>query len=459
MASSANRTAPVKTEGMPAGIPYIVGNEAAERFNFYGMRAILVVFMTQYLRNRSGALAPMGENEADMWYHVFVASNYFFPVFGAILADAIWGKYRTIFWLSFVYCFGSFVLALDNTRLGLGMGLSLIAIGSGGIKPCVSANVGDQFGASNQHLISRAFGWFYFSINAGSFVSILLIPWLLQHYNPTVAFAVPGALMVLATLVFWMGRRKFIHIPPGGRAFLRDTFSREGILTLVRLGVIYAFVAVFWALWDQSGGEWVLQATKMDLHFAGITWLPSQVQAVNAIMILVFIPLFQYIVYPAINAVFPLTQLRKIGIGLVVAGLSFLIIAWIETQIKAGLKPNIGWQLPAYALLTAAEIMVSITSLEFSYTQAPKKMKSIVMAAYLLSITAGNAFTAKVHSYIQNSDGSLKMDNITYYLFFAGLSVASAVVFAFVAARYRGKTHLQDEVPAQAPPPEPATAT
>jgi POT family proton-dependent oligopeptide transporter len=441
---------------MPAGIPYIVGNEAAERFSFYGMRAILVVFMTQYLRDRGGALAPMSENDANKWYHIFVASNYFFPIFGAILADAIWGKYRTIFWLSIVYCFGHFALSMDDTRLGLTLGLSLIAIGSGGIKPCVSANVGDQFGASNQHLISRAFGWFYFSINAGSFVSILLIPWLLQNYGSRVAFAVPGVLMAIATVIFWMGRKKFVHIPPGGRTFLRDTFNREGFATLGRLAVIYAFVAVFWSLWDQSGGEWVLQADKMDLHFAGITWLPSQIQAVNAIMILAFIPLFQYLIYPAISRVFPLTPLRKIGLGLVVTGSSFLISAWIETQIKAGLRPNIGWQLPAYALLTAGEIMVSITSLEFSYTQAPKTMKSIVMALYLWSITAGNAFTALVHVFIQNRDGTLKLSGSAYYLFFAVLSAASAVVFTFFAMRYREKIHLQDEFPVDRPPPEAA---
>ncbi|MGA2691615.1 MAG: POT family MFS transporter [Opitutaceae bacterium] len=456
MDKSDHRTAPTRTAGMPAGIPYIVGNEAAERFSFYGMRAILVVFMTQYLRSRGGELAPMSENDANKWYHIFVASNYFFPIFGAILADAIWGKYRTIFWLSIVYCFGHFALSMDDTRLGLTLGLSLIAIGSGGIKPCVSANVGDQFGASNQHLISRAFGWFYFSINAGSFVSILLIPWLLEHFGSRVAFAVPGVLMAVATLVFWMGRRKFVHIPPGGRTFLRDTFNKQGFLTLGRLAIIYAFVAVFWSLWDQSGGEWVLQADKMDLHFAGITWLPSQIQAVNAIMILAFIPLFQYVIYPLIDRVFPLTPLRKMGLGLVVTGASFLVSAWIETQLKAGLKPNIGWQLPAYALVTAGEIMVSITSLEFSYTQAPKTMKSIVMAVYLWSITAGNAFTALVHVFIQNPDGTLKLSGASYYLFFAGLSVASAVVFAFFASRYREKTHLQDEFPEDRPPSEAA---
>ncbi len=438
---------------MPAGIPYIVGNEAAERFSFYGMRAILVVFMTHYLRDRRGALAPMSENDADIWYHVFVLSNYFFPMFGAILADALWGKYRTIFWLSIVYCFGHLALAMDDTRLGLAMGLTLIAIGAGGIKPCVSANVGDQFGASNQHLISKAFGWFYFSVNFGSFFSFLLIPWLLQNYSSRVAFAVPGILMAIATIVFWMGRRKFVHIPPGGRTFMRDTFNKEGFQALGRLAIIYVFVAVFWSLWDQSGSEWVLQATKMDLHMAGITWLPSQIQAVNAVMILAFIPLFQYWIYPAISVVFPLTALRKIGLGLFVIGVSFLISAWIETRLSAGLKPNIGWQLPAYALLTAGEIMVSITALEFSYTQAPKTMKSIVMALYLWSISAGNGFTALVHVFIQNPDGTLKLEGASYYLFFAGLAAGSAVVFSFFALRYREKTYLQDEL-GDAPPTE-----
>jgi POT family proton-dependent oligopeptide transporter len=444
-------TAPQKTDRMPAGIPFIVGNEAAERFSFYGMRAILVVFMTQYLRAPGGALAPMSENEAGLWYHVFVASNYFFPIFGAIVADAIWGKYRTIFWLSIVYCFGHFALAMNDTRLGLAAGLALIAVGSGGIKPCVSANVGDQFGQSNAHLISRAFGWFYFSINAGSFVSILLIPYLLQHCGSGVAFGVPGVLMLAATVIFWLGRHRFVHIPPRGRTFLKDTFNREGLTTLGRLGIIYVFVAVFWSLWDQSGGEWVLQANKMDLRFLGITWLPSQIQAVNAVMILAFIPLFQYLVYPAINWVFPLTPLRKIGLGLVVIGLSFLVSAWIETQLRAGLKPSIGWQMPAYALLTAGEIMTSITALEFTYTQAPKHMKSIIMAAYLLSITAGNAFTALVHAVIQRPDGTLILEGSAYYLFYAALAVATAGIYALVAARYREKTHLQDEGPANLP--------
>ncbi len=440
-------TAPIKTDKMPPGIPYIIGNEAAERFNFYGMRAILVVFMTKYLVDRSGALAPMKENDAHAAYHWFLFVNYFFPTMGAVLSDALWGKYKTIIWLSLVYCLGSVVLAFDHTRMGLTLGLTLIAIGSGGIKPCVSAHVGDQFGPANQSLLSRAFGWFYFSVNFGSFFSILLIPVLLDRYGPGAAFGLPAVLMLAATFVFWSGRYKFAHIPPGGNAFLKETFSASGLATLGRLGIIFVFVAIFWSLWDQSGGEWVTQAEKMDLHFLGINWLASQIQAVNAIMILSFIPLFQYVIYPVINRVFTLTPLRKIGLGLVVTGLSFLISAWIETQIRAGLHPSIGWQMPAYALLSAGEVMVSITALEFAYTQAPKTMKAVIMAIYLLAISAGNAFTALVHVFIANKDGTVKLQGADYYYFFSALSIGCVAVFIFVAKAYKERNYVMTAVP------------
>jgi POT family proton-dependent oligopeptide transporter len=443
-------TAPLKTDKMPPGIPYIVGNEAAERFSFYGMRAILVVFMTQYLQDSTGQLAVMSENEASKWYHLFLATNYFLPVFGAILADAFWGKYRTIFWLSLVYCGGHLALALDDTRVGLSVGLILIAIGSGGIKPCVSANVGDQFGATNQHLISRAFGWFYFAINFGSFFSILLIPWVLQNHSAKLAFAIPGILMALAAVIFWMGRYRFVHIKPAGRSFFAENFNPEGRAALGRIAIIYVFVAVFWSLWDQSGGEWVLQGQKMDLHFMGITWLASQVQALNSIFILLMIVVCQYAIYPAINRVFPLTPLRKIGLGLVVTSASFLISAWIESQITAGLRPSIGWQIPAYLLLSTGEVMVSITSLEFAYTQAPKRMKSLVMSFYLLAISAGNLITALVHHFIANADGTSKLPGAWFYLFFVGLLLFTTVLFVVFARRYNEKTYLQGDSPAAA---------
>ena len=446
-------TAPQKLTTMPPGIPFIVANEAAERFCFYGLRAVLVIYMTQYLRNRAGALAPMNENEANFWYHLFLASNYFFPLMGAIVADAFWGKYRTVFWISLVYCAGCIALAGDDTRLGLFLGLGLIALGAGGIKPCVASNVGDQFGSSNQHLVARAFGWFYFAVNFGSFFSISLTPIFLAKVGPKLAFGVPAALMFLATFIFWSGRYKFVHIAPKGQAFFRETFNRESLAALGRLCILFVFVAVFWSLWDQSGGEWILQAEKMDLKVFGIQFLSSQTQAINAIMILAFIPLFQYVVYPLLDKVWKVTPLRKIGLGILTIGISFFISAWIETRISAGEKPTILWQLPAYALLSGGEIMASITCLEFAYTQAPRHLKAIVNALYLLSISAGNLFTALVHVFIANPDGTTKLQGASYYNFFAILAIAAAGIFALVALRYKEHAHLQDEAPAPAAVP------
>ena len=417
MADSPYLTAPVKSESMPKGIPYIIGNEAAERYSFYGMKAILVVFMTKYLMDNSGGSAPMSAGDAKVWYHLFNSAVYFTPLLGAIIADAFLGKYKTIISLSIVYCLGHLALALDETRLGLTVGLTLIAIGAGGIKPCVSAHVGDQFGKTNGHLLSKIFAWFYFSINFGAFLSQIMTPVLLDRYGPHVAFGVPGGLMLLATIVFWMGRHKFIHIPTGGMGFIKETFSKEGLKIIGRLCLIYIFVAMFWALFDQSSSAWVLQADKMDRNLLGIEWLPSQIGAINPVMIMVFIPIFTWLVYPAINRFFPLTPLRKISIGFFIAVPSFLIPAWIETQINGGELPNIIWQIAAYVLLTAAEVCISITALEFSYTQAPKKMKSLILGFFLMSVSIGNLFTAGVNHFIQNDPPSFKADvNGTYQL-------------------------------------------
>jgi POT family proton-dependent oligopeptide transporter len=443
-------------------VPYIVGNEAAERFSFYGMRAILVVFMTKYMLGADGQAAPMTEGEAKSYFHLFVWAVYFFPLAGAVVADAFLGKYKTIISLSIVYCLGHLTLALDDTwlshalglssRLSLAIGLSLIAIGSGGIKPCVSANVGDQFGPTNQHLLSRIFGWFYFSINLGSTFSMLLTPYLLDKVGPQVAFGTPGFFMLLATWIFWLGRRKFVHIAPAGMAFIRQTLSRSGLSILGRLSLLFIPVLVFWSLYDQSSSAWVLQAKHMNLHWLGRDWLPAQIQAVNPALVMVFIPLFSYAVYPGLHKIFPLTPLRKISIGLFLSVGSFLIPAWVESQIAAGLRPSIGWQVLAYVVLTAAEIMVSITCLEFAYTQAPHKMKSLVMCLYLLAIAMGNAFTAAVNFLIQAEDGTSYLEGADYYLFFTYLMVEAALLFVLVAQRYKEQTYIQQELGADMPP-------
>ena len=433
---------------MPRGIPYIISNELAERFSFYGMKGILVIFMTKHLMDSDGQLAVMTDEEATSYYHLFTMAVYFTPLLGGLLADVVLGKFRTIILLSIVYILGHGVLAIDDTRLGMSIGLALIAVGAGGIKPCVSAHIGDQFGSKNSGLIPKVFSWFYFAINLGAAISMLLTPWLLAEVGAWAAFGVPGVLMLAATIVFWMGRDVYVHIPPGGTAFLKETFSPEGIRAMLKLSIIYAFVLMFWALFDQTGSTWVLQAEDMNRNFLGREWLPSQAQAINSIFILMFIPLFNYWLYPLVGKFVKVTALRKIAVGLFLTVIPFLISAWIEQRIVNGEEPSIAWQLIQYAIITAAEVMVSITALEFSYTQAPKKMKSWIMGLFFSSVALGNAFTAAVNFFIQNPDGTSKLEGPNYFLFFAGTMAATALLFLVVVYFYKEEHYLQDDAKA-----------
>lgn len=235
------RTSPDQTTtAWPSCIPYIVGNEACERFSYYGMRAILPLHLAS-LFIATGLNETAGNARGRFVTHLFYAGVYAFPMIGAILADRLAGKYRTIFWLSLVYCAGHAALALgENQLVGMYIGLALVALGSGGIKPCVSANVGDQFGKGNWFRVQYVYQIFYFSINLGSFSSTLLIPYLYRKFGPSLAFGVPGILMFLATVVFWLGRKQYVHVPPkpGGKVGLMDTCS--SILLFLAGGHLFA---------------------------------------------------------------------------------------------------------------------------------------------------------------------------------------------------------------------------
>jgi len=208
-------TAAVTEPGkLPRQIPYIIGNEACERFSFYGMRNILVPFLVSSMLL---AYLPAGDREgaAKDIFHTFVIGVYFFPLLGGWISDRFFGKYNTVLWLSLVYVAGHACLALfEDNRNGFYTGLFLIALGSGGIKPLVSAFVGDQFDQTNKSKAKVVYDAFYWTINFGSFFASLLMPIFLRSYGPGVAFGIPGVLMFIATVIFWMGRHKYVHVPP-----------------------------------------------------------------------------------------------------------------------------------------------------------------------------------------------------------------------------------------------------
>src|SRR4051812_49192209 len=211
------------------------------------MRNILTMFLVSSLL----VYLPEADREhaAKDVFHTFVIGVYFFPLLGGWLADRFFGKYNTILWLSLVYCLGQGCLALFVfNRTGFYVGLGLIALGSGGIKPCVAAFVGDQFDQTNKHRAKVVFDAFYWIINFGSLFASFLMPLFLRYLGPALAFGIPGALMFISVVVLWLGRKRYVMLapaPPDPHSFLRvsSTAIASGMRGKI-LAVFGAFAAI-----------------------------------------------------------------------------------------------------------------------------------------------------------------------------------------------------------------------
>lgn len=451
----------------PSQVKFIIGNEACERYSFYGMKGILAGYITgEVIRGGLGQTA----DRATLWIHLFIMAGYFMPLLGGYLSDRWWGRYRTILWISLFYCAGHGVLAMSDLFSGvpartalLGIGLSLIAFGAGGIKPCVSAFMGDQFPPGESRLYQKAYAAFYFSINFGSFFAFLTIPFIARNFGYGWAFGVPGVLMGLATLIFWIGTPRYVQVPPSrqtrtagffavaaealrrrspGRGFWEGAaprYSTEEIAaaqSVLPVLSIFLLIPPFWAMFDQHSSTWILQAQQM------VPWQISEkykiggeeMQSLNPLLVMILVPLLTGVVYPLGGRW--ITPLRRIGVGMVVAGLSYVIVAWIQQRLAAGATMSVLWQTLPYLVLTTAEVLVSTTGLEFAYTQAAKSMKSTIMSFWLLTVAAGNGLVALITSL---GGGGRHDASVTpgRFLMYALITFAVSVVFVVVAMRYR----------------------
>ncbi|NXS42827.1 S15A1 protein, partial [Balaeniceps rex] len=372
--------------GYPLSIFFIVINEFCERFSYYGMRAVLILYFKYFLR--------WDDNLSTAIYHTFVALCYLTPILGALIADSWLGKFKTIVSLSIVYTIGQATMSVssindltdhnhdgspDNVSVHVALsmiGLILIALGTGGIKPCVSAFGGDQFEDDQEKQRTRFFSIFYLSINAGSLLSTIITPILRaqecgihskQQCYP-LAFGVPAALMAVALVVFVIGSRMYKKVQPQGNIMIqvskcigfaiknrfrhrsKEFPKREHWLdwasekydklliaqTKMVLKVLFLYIPLpmFWALFDQQGSRWTLQATTMDGDFGAIQIQPDQMQTVNPILIMIMVPVVDAVVYPLIKKCkINFTPLRKMTVGMFLACLAFVAAALVQVQI------------------------------------------------------------------------------------------------------------------------------
>lgn len=355
----------------PRAIPFIITNEFCERFSYYGMRTILSL----YLRDKLG----YDDNNATIIYHVFTMFVYFFPVIGAMIADSWLGKFRTIIYLSIVYVCGNVLISLtamppiNIPSVPFTMvALLLIAFGTGGIKPCVAAFGGDQFKLPQQEkYLVTFFSLFYFAINSGSLISTFITPILRQDVHCfgdkscfSLAFGVPGILMFTSIVIFLLGKRLYVIKNPSGNIFLsvskciahgvsrkikskekrghwldhaEDKYDRaliDDVKALLRVLVLFIPLPVFWALFDQQGSRWTFQADRMDQQIGSFTLKADQMQVVNPLLILVFIPIFEVAIYPLMTWCRLIRKpLHKMIWGGLLAAAAFGVSGLVELQL------------------------------------------------------------------------------------------------------------------------------
>lgn len=416
----------------PRQLPYIVVTEACERFSYYGMLSILTLYLRDHL--------DLGESGAKSVVHLFKMAVYFLPLLGALLADRWWGRYRTILYLAVFYCLGHGLLALfEGTRQGVYAGLILIAVGAGGIKPCVSAFVGDQFTGDQVRLLPKVYGLFYWSINLGAMFAFALIPLVRDHLGFRWAFGIPGIFMALAAIVFRLGSSHYVKQPPsaaGSPSADTEASSVPRSKTLLRIALVLLPIPVFWALYDQINSSWVLQGTRMiPFNLLGYRVDAERIQSISALLVLIWVPVLTLWVYPLAErwGLRP-TPLRRMGAGLVFTALSFVICAVFEHRIEAGQKLSLSWQILPYIVIELGEVLVSVTGLEFAYSQAPASLRSTVMSFWLLTTSLGNFLVAAVtgiNARFVHATGT------TEFLFYAILMLVVAGLFALIASRYR----------------------
>ncbi|GMT00761.1 hypothetical protein PENTCL1PPCAC_22935, partial [Pristionchus entomophagus] len=361
-------------QSYPKAVFYILGNEFCERFSFYGMRAILMVyFISEHGHSNSTAL---------LLYHLFTCIAYFTPLLGSVVADSYLGRFKVIFYVSIFYVVGHALLSLGAIytlphflRFGLDYaGLLIIAMCTGGIKPCVSAFAADQFDDSQKEERAQFFSFFYFAINAGSLFALALIPYLrggIQCFGRDcfpLAFGVPGLLMLFALFIFIAGWNVYKKTPPSreniafrvakciGTAlkrrwtsgdavdssrdwleYAKPDYSDEMIISVrsfIDVAIIFMPLVLFWALFDQQGSSWVLQASSMDCRVGSLTVMAEQFSFVNPLLIIILVPLFEVLIYPCLKKFVNVTPLRKMAIGGILASLAFLVAGFIQYGVN-----------------------------------------------------------------------------------------------------------------------------
>jgi len=430
--------------GHPRGLAFLFATEMWERFSYYGMRALLVLYMVEHLLKPTQAGGVLGltafkaalesvfgplalQPFASQIYGFYTGLVYLTPIFGGLLADRVLGQRRTVILGASLMAAGHFMMAFEHLFL---LALTVLILGNGCFKPNISTQVGALYPPGDRRR-DRAFSIFYVGINLGAFLAPLVCGTLGEEIGWHYGFTAAGVGMTTGLVIYLAATPSLPKDAFAARATAPDRLTRRDWQAILAILVLMLPVSLFWATYEQQGNTIVLWANDYtDRHLPGgleipVTWF----QALNPFLIFAFTPIvvslwrWQGVREPS--------TVVKLAIGLFLNALSWLIMLAAAQAAGAG-QASWLWLLAFFVVITAGELYLSPTSLSLVTKVAPAGLLSMMMGVWLATSFIGNFLAGYLGTFWSS------MGKGDFFLLLAGISAAAGVVIVLIAHPLRG---------------------
>lgn len=394
--------------GHPVGLYVLFFTEMWERFSYYGMRALFVLFLVSETGSKNPGFGWTNQEALALygWYTMLV---YLASVPGGWIADRILGQKKTVMLGGALLCIGHAVLAL-NSEMTFYMGCLFVILGVGCLKPNISSMVGGLYRDKDERR-DLGFYIFYMGINIGGFLAPILCGWVGETYNWHYGFGLAAIGMFLGQAVYIWGQKFIPHV---GNLISRKNEADRAILdrplTAIekdRVKVLllsFLMIILFWAAFEQAGGLMNLYASqKTDRNFFGLFEIPASVfQSVNSFFIITLATVVGAFWLRWRKAGQEASSLFKMAVGLIIMALGFGFMAAASAQYESAGSSAMYWLILAYLFHTIGELCASPVSLSFITKLAPLKYASIIMGLYWAATGMGNMGASLIGQYSQD---------------------------------------------------------
>ena len=383
--------------GHPIGLYVLFFTELWERFSYYGMRAILVLFIYSSIENGGLGWTKGEALELYGWYTMLV---YVMSIPGGILADKLLGQKRTVMLGGLLLVCGHGVLAIE-AMWAFYLGLGLIVLGVGCLKPNISTMVGGLYKQGDERR-DKGFTIFYIGINIGAFLAALIVGYVGENIGWHYGFGLAGIGMLIGQAVYMWGQKYLVGVgdflgnsTAENKALMDKPLTKIEIDRMIVLLISFLIIIVFWGAFEQAGGLlniYAKEKTDLTIGLLGFTVPASWFQSVNAFFIIVFGTAVAGYWVNRKRKGKEVSSLFKMAVGTIIMGSGFLLMAGASQE--AGAEPygkaSMMWLVAAYLLHTIGELCASPVALSFITKLAPVKYGAIMMGVYFAATGIGN---------------------------------------------------------------------